>query len=111
MLNNRRFIRCSYSYGAAVQNENEEWKEITVENISAGGLNFLIKTAKFRSGEELNFKLEVESPDKSNIMYTTKAKGKIVRMTSREDGRFEYGVEFTQKDMSTLGEIIRFAMA
>ena len=111
MLNNRRFIRCTYSYGAAVKNENEDWKEITVENISAGGLNFLIKTAKFRTGEELNFKLEVDPVGKGQIEFETIAKGKIVRMTSRDDGRFEYGVEFTEKDITSLGEIIRFAMA
>ncbi|MCL2018428.1 MAG: PilZ domain-containing protein [Oscillospiraceae bacterium] len=112
MFNKRRFIRCSYCYDAAMRTDGEEWKEIAVENISAGGLNFFMRTINFEIGNELNFKLEVSAYYKNeNIAYTTIAKGRIVRIVPGEDERFEYGVEFIEKDMSSLSQIIKFLMS
>ena len=111
MLNNRRFIRCSYSYGAVISNNDKDWKEVAVENISAGGLNFYVKTAIFKIGEELNFKLEIDPDDPEFVNHKTKAKGKIVRMKPSGDDRIEYGVEFIEKDIASLGRIINYIMS
>ena len=111
MLNNRRYIRCSYCYDAAVSSDDEQWKEVTVENISAGGLNFFTKTAKFMADDILYFKLEIGCQQSGFTSYESKAKGRIVRMVPSPDERFEYGVEFIEKDMPSLTEIINYIMA
>ncbi|MCL2108354.1 MAG: PilZ domain-containing protein [Oscillospiraceae bacterium] len=110
MLNNRRFVRCSYSYDAALSSNEVDWKEIVVENVSAGGLNFLIKTAKFKVDDELSFKLEIAPHGQERVEYETVAKGRIVRVVPTDD-QFEFGVEFFEKDMSTLAPVIKFLMA
>ena len=110
MDNRRRYFRCSYSYDAAVSRDSEQWKELKVENISAGGLNFFNKTALFRIDDELYFKLEIGIAHGGGERYETMAKGRIVRMVLGDDGCFEYGVHFVEKDVLSLVRILKYVM-
>ena len=113
--NSRTYVRTgNWQITAQSSNDNEEWTDVKVPNISASGLLFLSNQA-FNNGDIVWFKLVIDpllvTP---SITCKITASGVVKSVRGEQDGMQLYAVQFkeiSQSDQIQLDELVHMSVA
>jgi hypothetical protein len=95
--NSRAYVRDVDFYTEALVSKDEKyWRDITVTDLSAGGLKFFVEDSEYKVGDTLWFRVSVRT-FAGLADHNVYAKGVVKRDFHAQDGD-EYGVAF--KDLS-----------